>query len=62
MVESIEAVGEQRGELLPRAGDATQVAQRNKVFDRDFFVVGDFNVEEAGGRFFDACSCRAACP
>ena len=28
--------------------------ERTKVFDRDFFVVGDFNIEEAGDRFFDA--------
>lgn len=27
---------------------------RTKVFDRDFFVVGDFNVEEAGDQFFEA--------
>lgn len=26
----------------------------NKVFDRDFFVVGDFNIEEAGDEFFNA--------
>ena len=32
--------------------------ERNKVFDRDFFVVGDFNVEEAGGRFFDALASK----
>ena len=28
--------------------------ERNKVFDRDFFVVGDFNIEEAGDEFFCA--------
>ena len=28
--------------------------ERNKVFDRDFFVVGDFNIEEAGDKFFNA--------
>ncbi|MPY76331.1 MAG: hypothetical protein GEU87_18985 [Alphaproteobacteria bacterium] len=27
---------------------------RTKVFDRDFFVVGDFNIEEAGDAFFNA--------
>lgn len=27
---------------------------RNKVFDRDFFVVGDFNIEEYGDKFFNA--------
>ncbi len=26
----------------------------NKVFDRDFFVVGDFNIEKEGDHFFDA--------
>jgi endonuclease/exonuclease/phosphatase family metal-dependent hydrolase len=29
-------------------------AQKTKVFDRDFFVVGDFNIDEAGDQFFDA--------
>lgn len=28
--------------------------KRYKVFDRDFFVVGDFNIEEAGDKFFNA--------
>ena len=28
--------------------------EKNKVFDRDFFVVGDFNIEEAGDQFFNA--------
>ena len=28
--------------------------ERNKVFDRDFFVVGDFNIEKEGDHFFDA--------
>ena len=28
--------------------------ERNKVFDRDFFVLGDFNIEKAGDQFFDA--------
>ncbi len=27
---------------------------RTKVFDRDFFVVGDFNIEEAEDKFFEA--------
>ncbi|WP_421919540.1 endonuclease/exonuclease/phosphatase family protein [Marinifilum sp.] len=27
---------------------------RNKVFDRDFFVLGDFNIEEYGDQFFSA--------
>ena len=28
--------------------------ERNKVFDRDFFVLGDFNVEKLGDDFFNA--------
>lgn len=28
--------------------------ETGKVFDRDFFVVGDFNIEKAGDRFFKA--------
>jgi endonuclease/exonuclease/phosphatase family metal-dependent hydrolase len=28
--------------------------QRSKVVDRDFFVVGDFNIKKEGDRFFDA--------
>lgn len=28
--------------------------ERTKVFDRDFFVLGDFNIEEAGDKFFNA--------
>jgi endonuclease/exonuclease/phosphatase family metal-dependent hydrolase len=27
---------------------------KSKVFDKDFFVVGDFNIERLGDRFFDA--------
>jgi exonuclease III len=34
--------------------DKRSKTERNKVFDRDFFVVGDFNIEELGDRFFDA--------
>lgn len=34
--------------------DGRARTERNKVFDRDFFVVGDFNIEEAGDRFFNA--------
>lgn len=26
---------------------------KNKVFDRDFFVLGDFNIEQAGDQFFN---------
>lgn len=28
--------------------------EQSKVFDRDFFVVGDFNIERAGDQFFDS--------
>ncbi|MFC1478066.1 endonuclease/exonuclease/phosphatase family protein [Candidatus Margulisiibacteriota bacterium] len=28
--------------------------EKHKVFDRDFFVVGDFNIEESGDQFFNA--------
>jgi len=28
-------------------------AERKKVIDRDFFVVGDFNIKEAGDQFFE---------
>lgn len=28
--------------------------ERSKVVDRDFFVVGDFNIKKEGDRFFDA--------
>jgi endonuclease/exonuclease/phosphatase family metal-dependent hydrolase len=28
--------------------------EKSKVFDRDFFVLGDFNIEEAGDQFFNA--------
>lgn len=34
--------------------DGRARTERNKVFDRDFFVIGDFNIEEAGDRFFNA--------
>lgn len=30
--------------------------EHNKVFDRDFFILGDFNIEEAGDQFFNAFS------
>ncbi len=28
----------------------------NKIFDRDFFVLGDFNIEQTGDQFFEALS------
>lgn len=34
--------------------DRRSKTDRNKVFDRDFFVLGDFNIEEAGDQFFNA--------
>ncbi|MCP4990458.1 MAG: endonuclease/exonuclease/phosphatase family protein [Colwellia sp.] len=32
--------------------------EKNKVFDRDFFVLGDFNIEEAGDQFFSALKAK----
>jgi endonuclease/exonuclease/phosphatase family metal-dependent hydrolase len=32
--------------------------ERSKVFDRDFFVVGDFNIEEMGDEFFGALTSK----
>jgi endonuclease/exonuclease/phosphatase family metal-dependent hydrolase len=32
--------------------------ERTKVFDRDFFVVGDFNIEAAGDEFFSALASK----
>jgi endonuclease/exonuclease/phosphatase family metal-dependent hydrolase len=32
--------------------------ERSKVFDRDFFVVGDFNVEKLGDEFFKALTSK----
>ncbi len=32
---------------------------RSKVFERDFFIVGDFNIEQAGDQFFDALAANA---
>jgi len=29
-------------------------AEKRKVFDRDFFIMGDFNIEEVGDQFFKA--------
>ena len=34
--------------------DKRSKTEGTKVFDRDFFVVGDFNIEEAGDQFFEA--------
>lgn len=34
--------------------DNRSMTERTKVFDRDFFVVGDFNIEAVGDRFFKA--------
>ena len=32
--------------------------ERNKVFDRDFFIVGDFNIEKEGDHFFNALTSK----
>ena len=32
--------------------------ERNKVFDRDFFVLGDFNIEKEGDSFFKALKAK----
>jgi endonuclease/exonuclease/phosphatase family metal-dependent hydrolase len=34
--------------------DKRSKVERSKVFDRDFFIVGDFNIEDAGDEFFNA--------
>ncbi len=36
--------------------DKQSKTEKYKVFDRDFFVVGDFNIEEVGDRFSEALS------
>ncbi len=55
--------GKTKKERLQREEEVSQLAkfvkrrsetERNKVFDRDFFVVGDFNIEEEGDKFFNA--------
>ena len=38
--------------------DRRSRTERNKVFDRDFFIVGDFNIEEAGDQFFEALATK----
>ena len=38
--------------------DRRSLTERSKVFDRDFFVLGDFNVESEGDKFFDALVAR----
>lgn len=45
---------EQEIKELVKFIDRRSRTERSKVFDRDFFVVGDFNVEEEGDEFFDA--------
>jgi len=44
--------------MLANFIDRRAKTARNKVFDRDFFVVGDFNIEEAGDEFFNALASR----
>ncbi len=55
--------GKTKAERAEREKEISQLAkfiarraktERNKVFDRDFFVVGDFNIEEEGDAFFNA--------
>ena len=41
-------------DLLARKLKSLSEKERSKVFDRDFFVVGDFNIREEGDRFFAA--------
>lgn len=38
--------------------DRRSLTERSKVFDRDFFVMGDFNVESEGDKFFGALVSR----
>ncbi len=40
--------------LLVEFVDRRSRVEGSKVFDRDYFVMGDFNVEAAGDQFFDA--------
>ena len=55
--------GKSKAERAQRAKEIGELAkfiakraktERNKVFDREFFVVGDFNIEKEGDEFFDA--------
>jgi len=45
---------EEEIKMLVEFVDRRSKTERNKVFDRDFFVLGDFNIEEAGDQFFNA--------
>jgi len=45
---------EEEIENLVRFIDRRSRTEASKVFDRDFFVVGDFNIEEEGDQFFKA--------
>lgn len=56
-----EAGKEERGKEiaeLVKYIDQRSRTEKSKVFDRDFFVVGDFNIEEMGDRFFAALSAK----
>jgi endonuclease/exonuclease/phosphatase family metal-dependent hydrolase len=44
--------------LLADFVDRRSRTARTKVFDRDFFVVGDFNIEAAGDEFFGALTSK----
>ena len=55
--------GKTKKERMQREEEISQLAtfvkrrsktESNKVFDRDFFLVGDFNIEKEGDHFFDA--------
>ncbi len=55
--------GKTKKERLQREEEISQLAtfvkrrsktESNKVFDRDFFLVGDFNIEKEGDHFFNA--------
>lgn len=48
------AFREKEIQLLAQFVDKRSRTARSKVFDRDFFVVGDFNIESAGDAFFNA--------
>jgi hypothetical protein len=49
-----EAAREQEILALADFIDRRSKAKRGRVFDRDFFVVGDFNIPKMGDKFFNA--------
>jgi endonuclease/exonuclease/phosphatase family metal-dependent hydrolase len=48
------AIREKEIDLLAEKIKDLSTEQQSKVVDRDFFVVGDFNIERDGDRFFNA--------